>query len=77
MKNKDCGILCVFGVLSVLFGLFIPVLDDLCGPTVDRELQNVAPVFFWACVTIPTLFGVFLIIASIRCYKATNVSPKR
>jgi hypothetical protein len=53
-------VLCFFGVLFVLFGLFIPVLDDLCGPTADKELQNTAPAIFWTCVAIPVLLGIFL-----------------
>jgi hypothetical protein len=53
--------LIVAGLLSVLFGLSLPVLDDLCGPTADKELQNTAPVFFWTCVAVPLLIGVFLV----------------
>jgi len=76
MNKIHGGILCLFGIIAILFGLSLPVLDDLCGPTADKELQNTAPVFFWAFVAIPVLFGVFLIIIGyIRCYKAANKSP--
>jgi len=72
------GILCVFGVMSILFGLSLPVLDDLCGPTASQEKQNTAPVFFWTCVAIPVLLGMFiLILGYIRCYKAANKSPQQ
>jgi uncharacterized BrkB/YihY/UPF0761 family membrane protein len=78
MKKIHGGILCLFGVVAILFGLFLPVLDDLCGLTADREMQNTAPVFFWTCVAIPVLLGVFLlIIGYIRCYKAANKNPEQ
>jgi hypothetical protein len=77
MKKIHGGILCLFEVMSILFGLSLPVLDDLCGPTASREAQNTTPVFFWTCVAIPVLFGVFmLILGYIRCYRAANKSPK-
>jgi hypothetical protein len=54
-------VLCLVGVLLILFGLSLPVLDDLCGPTDSQELQNTTPVSFWTCVTIPVLLGAFLL----------------
>ena len=76
MKKIHGGILCLFGIIAILFGLSLPVLDDLCGPTAAQELQNTVPVRFWTCVAVPVLFGVFLIIRGyIRFYKAANKSP--
>jgi hypothetical protein len=54
-------VLCLVGVLLILFGLSLPVLDDLCGPTDSQEMQNTTPVLFWICVTIPVLLGAFLL----------------
>lgn len=78
MKKLLGGILCLFGVLCILFGLSLPILDDLCGPTTDREAQNATPVLFWTCVMIPTLLGVYLIIVGYtRFCKAANKSTKQ
>jgi len=69
-------ILCSFGIVAILFGLSLPVLDDLCGPTAAKELQNTVPLRFWSCVAIPVLFGVFLLFRGYtRCCKATKKSP--
>lgn len=46
----------VFGVLSILTGLSLP----LCGLTVDSEFQKTAPVRFWIGIIIPVLLGIFL-----------------
>jgi hypothetical protein len=71
MNEMHGGILCLFGVMSILFGLSLPVIDDLCGPTASQ-----APGLFWTCVTLPVLFGAFLVIRGyIRFYKAANKSP--
>src|ERR1035438_3760441 len=51
-------LLIVAGLLCILVGVAVPVLDDLCGPTADRELQNTSPRLFWICVAIPVLLGV-------------------
>lgn len=76
MKKVHGGLLCLCGAISILLGLSLPVLDDLCGPTASQELQNTAPVRFWTCVAIPVLFGLFLLtLGYIRCYKAANRSP--
>jgi len=76
MKKIHGGVLCLLGIIAILLGLSLPVLDDLCGPTAEKELQNTAPARFWTCVTIPVLLGVFLLILGyIRFYKTANKSP--
>jgi len=76
MNKMHGGILCAFGIVVILFGLSLPVLDDLCGPTAAEELQNTVPVRFWICVAVPVLFGAFLFIRGyIRWLKAANKSP--
>jgi len=75
MKKVHGGILCLCGVICILLGLSLPVLDDLCGPTASQELQNRAPVRFWTCVAIPVLFGLFLFTIGYIRYKAANNSP--
>jgi hypothetical protein len=76
MKQMHGGILCLFGVIAILLGLSLPVIDDLCGPTASQESQNTSPVLFWTCVALPVLFGVLLIIRGFtRCYKAASKSP--
>ena len=67
-------VLSLLGVLFILFGLSLPVLDDLCGPTADQELQNKAPVFFWASLAIPVLVGLFLIVLSAYQFGKTRVT---
>jgi hypothetical protein len=76
MNKMHGGVLCAFGIIAILFGLSLPVLDDLCGPTAAEELQNTVPVRFWICVAVPVLFGVFSFNRGyIRCCKAANKSP--
>jgi len=76
MNKMHGGILCAFGSIAILFGLSLPVLDDLCGPTAAEELQSTVPVRFWICVAVPVLFGLFLFIRGyVRWYKAANKSP--
>jgi hypothetical protein len=69
-----CVVICCYGVLCVLFGLFLPVLDDLCGPTADQEMQNKSPVFFWSCIAIPVLYGISLLIFGVYQARKTSIA---
>jgi len=72
MKKMHGGILCLLGVLFILFSIFLCVLDELCGGQGERS------VFFWSFEALIVLAGIFqIVVGYIRCYKAANKSPKQ
>jgi hypothetical protein len=58
-------VLCLIGSFFIFLGLFLPVMDDLSGPSDSEELQSTSPILFWVCVTISVLPGAFLLICGI------------
>jgi hypothetical protein len=71
MKKIHGGILCLIGVLFILFSIFWLVVDDLNGGRGERSA------LFWSFEAMIVLAGIFqIVVGSIRCYKAANRSPK-